>query len=215
MPSWMRLPSGLLARPLAALLVSSILAGGSVDGVVQRPLPYAEQLQSRSLDQIGLVVIHATELPDLALAREYGERIHYPKSGTGNSGHYYIDRDGAIEQWVPLDRVAHHVAGHNANSIGIELVNLGRYPNWLDSRHQHWQEKVTDNQVKALIGLLRTLRAELPGLRCVAGHDELDRREVAASNDPGLSVRRKLDPGPDFPWARVVEGSGLGRLGDC
>ncbi len=215
MPSWMRLPSGLLSSALAAFVMSGALADGSIEGVVQRPLSYAEKLQQRSLGEIELVVIHATELPDLALAREYGERVHYPQSGTGNSGHFYIDRDGAIEQWVPLDRVAHHVAGHNARSIGIELVNLGRYPNWLDSRYQVWQEEVTEDQIEALVGLLRALRAELPGLRCVAGHDELDRREVEASDDPGLSVRRKLDPGPEFPWARVVEGSGLGRLGDC
>lgn len=180
-----------------------------------KPLSYADRLQARSLDDIVMVVVHATELPDLATAREYGERIHYPQSGTGNSGHFYIDRDGTVEQWVPLVRIAHHVAGHNANSVGIELVNLGRYPNWLDSRHQHWQEESTGNQVEALIGLLRSLRSELPKLRCIAGHDELDRREVEASDDPGLRVRRKLDPGPDFPWSRVVDGSGLARFPNC
>ena len=71
------------------------------------------------------MVIHATELPDMETAREYGERIHHDESRTGNSGHFYIDRDGRIEQWVPLDRVAHHVRGHNRDSVGIELVNGG------------------------------------------------------------------------------------------
>ncbi len=94
----------------------------------QRPLPYVERLENRYTDEIDLVVIHCTELPDLAMARVYGEREHYPETRTGNSGHFYIDRDGRIEQWVPLDRVAHHVRGFNPHSIGIELVNNGRYP---------------------------------------------------------------------------------------
>ncbi|TVQ41119.1 MAG: N-acetylmuramoyl-L-alanine amidase [Wenzhouxiangella sp.] len=182
------------------------------DSIRQRPLPYADCLQQRSPADIELVVIHATELPDLAMAREYGERIHYPGSGTGNSGHFYIDRDGSIEQWVPVDRVAHHVAGHNANSVGIELVNLGRYPHWLDSKHQRWQEQTTEAQIDALLMLLASLASDLPGLRWIAGHDQLDRREVSASDDASRLVFRKLDPGPEFPWTRVVAGSGLDRL---
>ena len=42
---------------------------------------------------VDLVVIHCTELPDLAIAREYGERVLHD-NGSGNSGHFYIDRDG-------------------------------------------------------------------------------------------------------------------------
>ena len=93
-------------------------------------LPYAHRLVSRPTDSIDLVVIHCTELPDLATAREYGQYIHYPDSGTGNSGHFYIERNGNVEQWVPLDRVAHHVRNYNERSIGIELVNTGRFPDW-------------------------------------------------------------------------------------
>src|SRR5688572_21655062 len=47
------------------------------------PLPYESRLQARPRTQIDLVVIHCTELPDLATAREYGERTHYAESGTG------------------------------------------------------------------------------------------------------------------------------------
>ena len=176
-------------------------------------LPYAERLSQRDLAEIDLVVIHATELPDLATARRYGEQIHYPGSRSGNSGHFYIDRDGRIEQWVPLDRVAHHVVGFNQRSIGIELVNLGRYPDWLDSRHQTWQEPITEAQFQALSAVLRQLKVQLPSLAEMIGHDDLDRRLVPASNDPATSVRRKLDPGPDFPWERLAEASGLARAG--
>jgi len=180
-----------------------------VSRIKTRLLPYNEQLSQRDTSDIELVVIHATELPDLAVARDYGKRVHYPDSGTGNCGHFYIDRDGSIEQWIDLDRVAHHVADHNENSIGIELVNLGRYPNWLDSDHQHWQEENTDAQIESLIQLLQALKAQLPNLDSIAGHDQLDTREVPASDDASKSVRRKLDPGPDFPWDPILEASGL------
>jgi len=177
-----------------------------------RPLSYDQRLDSRTLSEIELVVLHATELPDLAMARTYGERIHYPGSETGNSGHFYIDRDGRIEQWVSLDRIAHHVAGHNADSIGIELVSLGRYPNWYDSQHQTWQEPLSDAQLDALIMLLQRLEQQLPNLGSIAGHDALDRRHVPASDNPDIEVARKLDPGPDFPWGRVLDSIGLKRL---
>ena len=180
--------------------------------ILTRLLPYNNRLETRRTEDLRRVVIHATELPDLAMARAYGERIHYPASGTGNSGHFYIDRDGRIEQWVALDRVAHHVSGHNADTIGIELVNRGRYPDWFDSRRQGWDEPIGEAQVSALVSLLDKLRGELPRLEAIAGHDQLDQRWVPASDDPQRQVRRKLDPGPDFPWDRVSAATGLKRL---
>ena len=175
-------------------------------------LPYVRRLQPRAPRDIDLVVIHCTELPDLAMAREYGERILHA-SGSGNSGHYYIDRDGSVFHYVPEDRIAHHVRGHNEHSIGIELVNIGRYPDWLDSRKQTMGERYPPAQIDALFALLAHLRGTLPNLRYIAGHEDLDTGMVAASNDPSKQVRRKLDPGPQFPWQQVIETCGLRRLG--
>lgn len=176
------------------------------------PLSYVEKLVSRELSAIDLVVIHCTELPDLKTAREYGERVLYPESGTGASGHWYVDRDGALARWVPETRVAHHVRGFNPRSVGIELVNRGRYPDWLDSRHQAMQEPYADAQVDALLVLLAHLRRTVPSLRLIAGHEDLDRDFVAASDDAGKRVARKLDPGPMFPWERVLASCRLQRL---
>ncbi|WP_223846125.1 N-acetylmuramoyl-L-alanine amidase [Wenzhouxiangella sp. AB-CW3] len=176
------------------------------------PLSYVERLEPRSADAIECVVMHATELPDLAMAREFGEEIHHPESRTGNSGHFYIDRDGTIEQWVPLERVAHHVRGHNANSIGIELVHRGRWPDWFDSGHQDWRDPYPDEQITALIELLGELVTTLPNLKHIAGHDELDTDWIPASDDPEILIRRKLDPGPTFPWPRVLQAIPLTRL---
>ncbi|HRQ65658.1 MAG TPA: N-acetylmuramoyl-L-alanine amidase [Xanthomonadaceae bacterium] len=176
------------------------------------PLPYETQLEARAPETIDLVVIHCTELPDLATARTYGERVIYEASGTGASGHFYIDRDGSVHVWISPERIAHHVRGHNARSIGIELVNRGRFPDWLDSRRQAMDEPYPEAQIEALIALLRALRGQFPNLHRIAGHDALDRGEVPASDDPSVRVRRKLDPGPLFPWDRVIAASGLERL---
>ena len=179
--------------------------------VTDQPLPYVERLETRPLEQVDLVVIHCTELPDLATAREYGQRALYP-SGTGNSGHYYIDRDGGIVRYVPETRIAHHVRGFNQRAVGIELVNRGRWPHWLDSRHQAMDEPYPPAQVEALLALLQRLAAQLPALRHIAGHEDLDRELVAASDDPSVQVRRKLDPGPRFPWEQVLAAIPLQRL---
>jgi N-acetylmuramoyl-L-alanine amidase len=175
-----------------------------------QPLPYVDRLPERPAGAVQTVVMHCTELPDLATAREYGERpLH--ENGAGNCGHYYVDRDGGIYRYVPTTRVANHVRGHNANTIGIELVNLGRYPHWWDSRHQIMTEPYTDAQIAALIALLQQLRRDHPNLHGIAGHEDLDTARMPASDDASKEVPRKLDPGPLFPWPEVLRQSGLIR----
>ena len=175
------------------------------------PLPYEARLPQRPDAQVDLVVVHCTELPDMAMAREYGERVLYD-SGAGNSGHYYIDRDGDTHLFVHPGRIAHHCRGYNERSIGIELVNIGRYPDWFDSRRQAMTEPYPEAQVDALCGLLVSLRRSLTGLRWIAGHEDLDTAMVAASDERALQVARKRDPGPLFPWDAVLAACGLERL---
>jgi N-acetylmuramoyl-L-alanine amidase len=177
--------------------------------IVDWPLPYAEHLLERRIEDVDLVVIHCTELPDLAMAREYGERVLYADSGTGASGHFYIERDGRIVRFVDPLRIAHHTRGYNPRSIGVELVNLGRYPDWLRSDRQTMTEPYPPAQIDALLALLRELRGHYPRLQFVAGHEDLDTAQVPASDNPDVLVSRKLDPGPMFPWAWVRGESGL------
>lgn len=170
----------------------------------QSLLPYAEHLEPREVSRIDLVVIHCTELPDLATTREFGMRIHYPESGTGQSGHYYIDRDGRIEQWVATERIAHHTRKFNHRSLGIELVNRGRYPQWLNSTNQTMTEPYAEEQIASLIRLLNFLCAANGGLQWIAGHEQLDTEKVPATDNSRLRVYRKRDPGPLFPWEEVL-----------
>ena len=175
------------------------------------PLSYVQRLDGRRLEDIQLVVIHCTELPDLAMARTWGEKLLHTESRTGNSGHFYIDRDGHTEQWVPLDRVAHHVKGFNPNSIGIELVNRGRYPNWYKSDQQQVTEAYPDKQILGLIALLRQLERLLPGLKTIAGHSDLDTGFIPSEDRPEIEIRRKIDPGPLFPWSVIMDAISLTR----
>jgi N-acetylmuramoyl-L-alanine amidase len=167
-------------------------------------LSYHDRLKVRDPGSIDLVVIHCTELPDLQTAREFGEKIMNPESGTGFSGHYYIDRDGSVMRYVRDERVAHHVIGHNDRSIGIELVNLGRYPDWYDSRHQVPSDPYPDAQITSLKLLLQYLKSEYPQLMRIARHSDLDAGQIPASDDSSMVISRKIDPGPLFPWNEIT-----------
>lgn len=180
--------------------------------VLLEPLPYEERLEPRPLSKIDLVVVHCTEVPTLQLSREYGERILYAGSQTGNSGHYYIDRDGTVVMYVRPERIANHVRGYNTRSVGIELVNTGRYPYWRDSKRQAMTDPYPQAQIDALIALLKELQKELPNLHFIAGHEDLDRDKETAFDDPNILVARKLDPGPLFPWPEVMRQVKLQRL---
>lgn len=196
----------ILILPLI-LILSACSTSGNL-GLKQNNLPYWQKLDSRSTADINLLVIHATELSDLKEARQYGERILYD-DGTGASGHYYIDRDGYTEQYVPENRVAHHTSGWNSKSLSVELINRGRYPNWYMRDSQVMREPYSKTQIDALITLISKMTAKYPTIKYIQGHEDLDRRKVKSDDDPDYHVERKMDPGNYFPWVDVIERSGL------
>jgi N-acetylmuramoyl-L-alanine amidase len=103
------------------------------------------------------------------------------------SAHYLIGRDGVIDQLVDERSRAWHagdsrwgaVPDLNSASIGIELDNSGVEP-------------YAEPQIAALLRLLADLRDRygIPPPNVLAHAD--------------VAPRRKVDPGPLFPWARLA-----------
>ncbi|MCP5050646.1 MAG: N-acetylmuramoyl-L-alanine amidase [bacterium] len=198
---WILILVALLVAPVAASRVENVK-------IAETLLPYNQNLEKRDTGSIDMIVVHCTELPDLEEAREYGERILYQKSRTGNSGHFYIDKDGTIYRYVEDNRVAHHTKGYNGASIGIEIVNAGRYPNWFHSKKQVPSEKYTDAQVRTTIALINHLKRKYPGISKLKRHSDLDKRTMPSKDSPTIRIRRKIDPGPLFPWNKVLKACG-------
>jgi len=109
------------------------------------------------------------------------------------SAHFLIGRDGTLYQLIDENRRAWHAGQSywggltdlNSASIGIELDNTG-------------EEPYAEPQMDRLIALLKELqvRHRIPSSN-VLGHGD-------------IAVRRKVDPGWQFPWPRLADqGFGL------
>ena len=92
------------------------------------------------------------------------------------------------------------------------MVNNGRYPDWFQSSHQQMTEPYPDVQIEALASLLNHLVEQLPGLEQVTGHEDLDTAVLPSEDKPHTTIRRKLDPGPRFPWSAFMHKIPLNRL---
>ena len=170
-------------------------------------LPGARRLASPNCDQrppgteIDLLVIHSISLPpgefggcwidDLFLnrldpaAHPYFETIHHFRV----SAHLLIDRDGALTQYVPLDRRAWHAGRScfdgreacNDFSIGIELEGDDDTP-------------FTDAQYHRLAAVTGEIMDRYPAITParITGHCH-------------IAPERKTDPGPLFEWQRYRE----------
>jgi N-acetyl-anhydromuramoyl-L-alanine amidase len=104
------------------------------------------------------------------------------------SAHFFIARDGAVEQLVSCNEVAWHAGvsiwngqeACNGFSIGIELEGCDELA-------------FAASQYEALAALLEALKLRYPTLTDAAAHSDIA---------PG----RKSDPGPCFDWAQVAPG---------
>lgn len=82
----------------------------------------------------GVITPEIVILHDTASRLEKGSAAQYLRTSKQVSVHFVIERDGTIEQQVPLNRSAWHAGnssyhgrnGCNGFSIGIEIVNPGK-----------------------------------------------------------------------------------------
>ncbi len=147
--------------------------------------------------RVSLLVVHSISLPPGryggdAVARLFTNRLD-PRAHRAFrdifhlrvSAHFFVRRDGALQQFVPVHRRAWHAGASrwrarercNDCSIGVELEGLeGR--------------RFTPAQYRCLARLARALQEKYP-LRACAAHSDVA---------PG----RKRDPGAGFDWPRFL-----------
>ena len=102
------------------------------------------------------------------------------------SAHLFIDRKGAITQFVPFNKKAWHAGAScyqgrsecNDFSVGIEMEGTDH-------------EEFMDPQYATLAAVTRALCSHYPKLdhECIVGHSD-------------VAPDRKTDPGPHFDWRR-------------
>ena len=115
--------------------------------------------------RIDLIVIHCSatrcnhSFPVTALIRCHADRFGF----TGY--HYYITRDGQTYQTRHEQLVGAHAKGYNAHSLGV------CYEGGLDANGKPADTR-TPAQKKALLKLLRRLKANHPAAR-ILGHRDL------------------------------------------
>ncbi len=106
--------------------------------------------------------------------------------------HYVIDKTGNVEAGVPENQIANHAKGNNLDSIGIELVNRG-----------DGVDEYTELQLGMLVAALRSIVRRWGVKKSgILGHSAVDDRYFECG---GKKIKSKPDPGPAFPWGRVLE----------
>jgi AmpD protein len=174
--------------------------GCQEDGVKIKKLP-SPNCSSRNGQQVDMIVIHAISLPPGEFGTDHvhnfflnrldytGHPYFRELEGLKVSAHYFIDRDGAIIEFVDPNLMAWHAGessfegreGCNSFSIGIELEGGPDHP-------------FTEGQYRALKKLCLLLMERYPLItpERIVGHSD-------------IAPERKEDPGPLFAWERLRE----------
>jgi N-acetylmuramoyl-L-alanine amidase len=147
---------------------------------------------ARTDGPVDILLLHYTGMPDAEQSLAW---LCNPDSNV--SAHYFVFENGRVLSLVPEERRAWHAGASrwgdatdiNSRSVGIEIANPG---------HPGGLPDFPDAQIEALIGLARGIVERHP----IPPHRVLGHSDVA----PG----RKLDPGENFPWARLAA-AGIGH----
>jgi hypothetical protein len=217
------------ALALLACLRAAPASPAAAPAMVQRPLPWGEERCDLTIAYLRrhnppiaqgqapascemvprMVVIHWTGTRSLEAAwatfapvRLVG-RPDLAWAGEVNvSAHFLVDRDGAIVQGMPADRVARHAIGLNHLAIGIE--NVGGLPGL----------PLTAAQVAADAALVRWLAQTWPITHLIGHHEYRALEGTPLFQEADSAYRnRKADPGPEFMAALRAAVADLGLQG--
>ena len=163
----------------------------------------AEQLDSPNFSpreagsEVSLVVLHNISLPPFEYGSDAVQRLFTNRidpaahpffaqiAGLRVSSHFFIARNGRVQQFVSCDDAAYHAGVSsfrgrekcNGFSVGIEIEGCDFEP-------------FTEAQYAALETLLAALMRAYP-IRAVTGHQD-------------IAPQRKTDPGHFFDWPRLI-----------
>jgi N-acetylmuramoyl-L-alanine amidase len=118
--------------------------------------------------EIEEIIIHcsATRADMDYVDVDWVRKIHVEQRGWRDVGyHYFIKRDGVVEQGRPITQVGAHTKGHNSRSVGI------CYAGGLDSNHDP-EDNRTPEQIESLQRLITELMEAIPSIEEVSGHNE-------------------------------------------
>lgn len=192
-------------------------------GVLQRPGPTSNQVYDRTQEgyfkrtglasvsrqsNIDTIVMHYTVTKDV-------DTTYNVLKNSGLSYHYVIDKNGDIYNFVDEDRVAQHAGcgidrrpgctpGYNSRSIGISLVSCGYNTTGCEVLECFENRLIngrcfaeyTEEQLNATTNLIFDIILRNPSIQIsrnsIIGHNEID-------------PRGKVDPGPQFPFDKIIE----------
>lgn len=121
----------------------------------------------------------------------------------GYSAHYFVDRDGNLYQWVPLDSPAWHAGASILNgrrscnfwTIGLEIASTGK--------PYGGEPAYTDASLLTAQMVVAWCMADYKfGLQFVGRHDWIRKAAIDAGIAKPEDV--KHDPGPLFPWEQFL-----------
>lgn len=156
----------------------------------------------RHLDEI---ILHTTattvgwmkQAPAVEKVKEI-RRWHVEGRGWSDIGYHYLsDRDGAIAQGRPLERIGAHVQGHNEGTIGIALV--GGYGG---KASDNFLDNYTTEQDEAVRKLIAKLKRAYPSITKVSGHNQYANKECPCFYVPDWYAEAQVN----IPEATPTEG---------
>lgn len=146
----------------------------SIPVILETGLQFLELEQRKSTTRI---IIHHSASADVSAATIH--RWHLDKGWSGIGYHYVIRKNGSIERGRPEESRGAHATSANSDSIGICLT--GNFN----------EEKPSQDQLNALLWLIKDLRKRYKKMLSVIGH-----KDVMATACPGNL----------FPWAELKKG---------
>ena len=177
------------SKTLAAMGISAV--ANAVSAKKQEVYPRSDGLiLKKSKRRIDYIVVHCTATREGQAQTVEQIRAEHKRQGWSDIGyHYVVTLDGKVHTGRDVDIAGSHVAGHNANSIGV--VYVGGLENNPKKSYSQLKAKDTrtDAQKASLLSLLMDLRRLYPYAKIQGHRDFPGVKKDCPSFDAKLAYR--------------------------